>query len=632
MAIPYRTVHLTQPYSYRLAESLVLDHRHSHTTWKSSSTDTATIHGGYDFTAASFSRCDSLICRQQNDSIWVATIPNEIDLGKLESGGLKDCAHGSAPDLYWFLNDQSSDSTGDIPLIPLTLARYPNINDAKQWFHVQNATAPNAFERDDNDTINLTATKTEKKQHNKTDGLWLHGFWAADWADNYVKVAKIHKNNHQRTVTIDNRSTPILYNVVRNRARYYWLNALELLDVPGEFYIDQHRRLLYIMAPSTTTTKKYQHDHQHHFPQHIIIRMSTITNLVQATNLQDTTFENIDWRASRGTALRFDNATRVSVVGGSVQAIGGDWAVDMRNALECTVQNVKMNTLACGGINIQGGNPRFLTSSQSQIHGCHIENFALWKATYQPAIRFLDSVGLHASHNTIASAPHLGMFIGANDCFFEHNTFTDLCTTTTDCGAFYSGRSLAQRNNTLRHNTFVRINNTKEGLALGFLHAQAVYLDDEMSGYTLIDTAIVDSDIGILVGGGRRNRILNTTAIRVDMPIHMDERGFGHGKNDPLWRILMDGLRAVHYQRPPWSNRHPEVAVLLQDRPGAPVYNAVLNLTFCHRLPSDTKWFFTGGSLTVADLLVWDNEISHIHHEPSLCSEAMATTSVATMA
>jgi hypothetical protein len=602
--VPHRTVFLA-PGMYTLTEPLRLDARHSHTTWIATSNDVG-VRGGYRFDPKSFQRYHSASSAQadcpcddyhQCDlQIWVAPIPTNIDLGTLQSGGLGDCAHSGTPDIYW--ND-----------IPLSLARHPNAykNGTWQWFHVHNVTessASNTFWRSQNDTVDLS---------NATD-IWVHGFWNWDWADNYVRVADVQGH---RKVIIDNVTTPVVYNQIRQNARYRWINALELLDAPGEYYIDRQQRLLYLIPPITSLGNRTLNETTGYLPADVDIRISTVENLISGVNLSDTTFRNIDFSISRGITMKFINTTRVQIRGGSIFAVGGDWAVYANNSLQLSVQQVELNDLACGGVMIKdSGNPRTLQSSESEIHECCIHDFAQWKRSYVPALRFVASVGLHASYNHISNAPHIGMAISGNNCLLEHNTLSDLCTDTVDAGSFYAGRSWAERNNTLRHNAFYRIKSSIQASTF----VQAIYLDDEMSGWTIENTTIVDSDVGILLGGGRRNHIINTTLIRVDNPIYIDKRGVGSKSCTPTG-LLMDGLRAVHYQEPPWSTVHPEIVHIQEDRPCKPVYNTIRNFTFCHEDAHRDNWFLSGDT-SVAELLLWDNIFDSIQHNPSLCNSS----------
>ena len=63
-----------------------------------------------------------------------------------------------------------------------------------------------------------------------TDDLWVHGYWAWDWANSYERLDTI--DHAQRLV----KTAPPhgLYGF-RTGQRIYFLNVLEELDQPGEW-------------------------------------------------------------------------------------------------------------------------------------------------------------------------------------------------------------------------------------------------------------------------------------------------------------------------------------------------------------------------------------------------------------
>jgi len=45
--------------------------------------------------------------------------------------------------------------------------------------------------------------------------------------------------------------------------------------------------------------------------------------------------------------------------------------------------------------------------------------------------------------------------------------------------------------------------------------------------------------------------------------------------------MFQQQLEAVHYQNPPWSLQYPELVHIFQDHPCVPVYNEVVDNTYC---------------------------------------------------
>ncbi len=63
--------------------------------------------------------------------------------------------------------------------------------------------------------------------------IWLHGYWAYDWANSYEKVAELD-TAHRFLRT----EAPYGHYGFGKGQRFYFLNILEELDEPGEWFVD----------------------------------------------------------------------------------------------------------------------------------------------------------------------------------------------------------------------------------------------------------------------------------------------------------------------------------------------------------------------------------------------------------
>ncbi|MCL5742404.1 MAG: hypothetical protein M1541_00555, partial [Acidobacteria bacterium] len=64
--------------------------------------------------------------------------------------------------------------------------------------------------------------------------IWVHGYWAWDWANSYERVASIDLD--KRLVLT---APPYANYGFRKNQPFYFLNVLEELDEPGEYYLDR---------------------------------------------------------------------------------------------------------------------------------------------------------------------------------------------------------------------------------------------------------------------------------------------------------------------------------------------------------------------------------------------------------
>ena len=76
--------------------------------------------------------------------------------------------------------------------------------------------------------------------------LWVHGYWSYDWANSYEKVGSL--DVEQRLVKT--LAPHGLYGF-RKDQRFYFLNILEELDQPGEWFLDRKTGMLYFWPPES---------------------------------------------------------------------------------------------------------------------------------------------------------------------------------------------------------------------------------------------------------------------------------------------------------------------------------------------------------------------------------------------
>merc|ERR1711994_372178 len=60
---------------------------------------------------------------------------------------------------------------------------------------------------------------------------------------------------------------------------------------------------------------------------------------------------------------------------------------------------------------------------------------------------------------------------------------------------------------------------------------QAIYLDDQMSGWNIINNSFIDCQVGSFIGGGRRNKVINNYYEHCDTAQHIDNRGMNWQKS-----------------------------------------------------------------------------------------------------
>jgi hypothetical protein len=186
---------------------------------------------------------------------------------------------------------------------------------------------------------------------------------------------------------------------------------------------------------------------------------------------------------------------------------------------------------------------------------------------YHPAVA-LGGVGNRATHNLIHDAPHEAIGFSGNDHLIEFNEIRDVCTESNDAGAIYAGRDWTMRGTVIRYNYLRDITGFEERGCVG------VYLDDMWCGTEIYGNVFYRVTRAAFIGGGRDVTIENNIFVDCDPAVHLDARALGWAA-DTVRTTMKERLAAMPYQRPPWSDRYPELVNILQDDPAAPKGNIV---------------------------------------------------------
>jgi len=459
--------------------------------------------------------------------------------GELASGGLGECRQNQAE---VFFNSQ-----------PLTIARYPNIAADGIWQFI--------FISKVIDQTSITYNGTRPSGWTQAKDLWLHGYWSQDWADSYVKVSKV--NPSTSTFTIDS-ATPPVYGF-QAKARYYALNLLEELDAPNEYFIDRNNGILYIYSLKPLTASDE-------------IAVSVGQSIISLTDTQYLTFQDLDISFSRQTGISAQNVNNVQIIGSTISN-HGQHGIVLSGANSNLTHNI-ISGCGCSGIKVYGGNQKTLTPGNLLINNNEISYYSRIIRTYNPGVNW-NGVGITVNNNFIHDAPHNGILGGGNNCHFEGNRLRNLCYEVSDSGAFYTGRSWIDRGNVLRQNTFENIYNI-EPIVLGWPSVQAVYLDDQMSGWSIEGNTFINCQTGVVIGGGRRNNVTNNHFTNCTLSVHFDNRGMNwQNSSCAPGGSFEQQLNSVNYKQPPWSTAYPELVNIMQDHPCVPVYNNILNNYYC---------------------------------------------------
>ncbi len=381
-------------------------------------------------------------------------------------------------------------------------------------------------------------------QH-EPDG-WLFGYFFWDWSDSRQRIKAV--DPAARSIELEEPHT-----TYRSGQRFYGFNMLCELDRPGEWCVDRERGLLSLWPPEGFGGE---------------VTVTLLDHVLVCDNLARVTFHGFLLEGSRGTLVMITGGEQVTIGGCRLRNAGG-WGVDVQGGREHAVLGCDLHDLGAGGVRLVGGDRPRLVPAGHRAENNHVHHYARLQRTYRPAVE-IQGVGNRAAHNLIHDAPHNGILLGGNDHEIECNHIHDVCQETGDVGAFYMGRDWSMRGTVIRHNRFEDI------VAPGRLGAMGVYLDDCASGITIVGNFFRRAGRSAFMGGGRDNVVENNIFIEGSPAVELDARGIGWFAPTVVpGGFMRQKLDEMPWQSPPWTNRYPEIARLLEEAPEMPRNNVV---------------------------------------------------------
>ena len=438
---------------------------------------------------------------------------------------------------------------------PMTLARWPN----EGFVTIADIVAPKP---DDHGGVIGTLEAgfyyagDRPRTWQPSDDIWIHGYWAWDWANSYERIAFIDLDKR-----LIRTAPPYGHYGFRAGNRFYFLNVLEELDAPGEYYVDAVHGKLYFWPPES--------------PVGAEALISVLeTPLVTLDGAAHVSIRGLTLEAGRGAGLVVIDGEDVCVQGCAFHNLGTDAVVIERGARH-RVSRCEIHDVGDSGITVTGGDRRTLAACGHQVDNNHIYRIARWSRTYCTAVN-TTGVGIRVAHNLIHDLPHTAILYWGNDHLIEYNHIHHVTLETGDAGAIYTGRDYTTRGNVVRFNY---IHDTG-GYGMG---SMGIYLDDCVSGQAVYGNLLVRLHRAIQIGGGCDILVENNVFVDCNPAIWVDARGMDPA---PVWVNMIHQTMRQRYEemnprQPPFSRRYPELLALnlesyFDARAGIPPLNVVV--------------------------------------------------------
>jgi|GEM_PF-6421038 len=355
--------------------------------------------------------------------------------------------------------------------------------------------------------------------------LWVQGYFGTAWADAMNPVDCIDPKN--KLIHI---KPPASHYGWRSGGLIRWLNTIEELSEPGEYFLDHSGGRLLLYPPAFDGPICYSSLTQ------------PVLHLSNCRNIEIAGLEIIGGCAS---ALQIDDCQKITIDGCRVYG-SGQHGIAIRQGSNNTISNCEISHVGYSGVDVQAGDRTTLERCNHQVRGCEIHHYARLSPTYQGAVS-ITGVGTTVAECCIHDAPHVGVLYWGNEHQIIDNEIYRVCTETTDAGATYTGRDFSAQGNRIEGNY---IHHNGRGSSFGTM---GCYADDCASGQLIRGNVFESLRQAVYSGGGICNQAVNNLFFDCDPALHLDTRGTLSGLSD----ILRDRLAAINPTEPPYSERYP---------------------------------------------------------------------------
>ncbi|MCH5376483.1 MAG: right-handed parallel beta-helix repeat-containing protein, partial [Planctomycetes bacterium] len=315
------------------------------------------------------------------------------------------------------------------------------------------------------------------------DERLMFGAWGHLWAGRYVRIANV--DVPQRRIRTADRAT---YGF-RQGQPYYYLNILEELDQPGEWYWDRRRGIVYLYLPPLTELTNVE------FP-----RLSA--PLVMMNNVRHVTLRGLTFELGRTDGVVILGGEKNLLAGCTVRRMGGNGVI-VQGGEGHGVLGCDLETLGAGGVRMDGGDRKTLRPGGHFVENCHIHDFSRVDRVYAPAVH-LDGVGNRIAHNLMHDSPHHALRVEGWDHVIEFNEVHSVVYEYDDQAGIDIYGHPAYRGLVIRYNYWHHI-----GSGHDVAGQAGIRLDDYISAVRMIGNVFYRSSGGkfggIQIHGGKDN-------------------------------------------------------------------------------------------------------------------------------
>ncbi len=297
----------------------------------------------------------------------------------------------------------------------------------------------------------------------QAEDIWLSGIFSKSWEWSYNRVAKLDPEKRQITLAygeIDGLNNTWVGDY------FFAENLLEELDLPGEWFLDRGRGLLYLLPPD---------DWDQVAPK---IELATLgAPMFRLRGADHVIFRDLILEHGRDWAVIVEGGDGIRIEGSEIRHFsnGGIRMTGFRHGISAS----HLHALGGSAIVLSCGVKMRLSPGECYAEDNVIHDWGWYRKANTGAVN-LDGVAQRVAHNHIHHAPQGAIHVGGNDHVIEYNDFHDLLLEFIDMGIVYgnSGKKPLERGHVVRRNYFHDFGQKHTGQF-------AVYPDNLVQGWTI---------------------------------------------------------------------------------------------------------------------------------------------------
>lgn len=371
---------------------------------------------------------------------------------------------GTFRTINFFLNDKEQ-----------TLSRWPNSG----YETIYNCTKGSIDPKDPYNGGSIVFTNPEPLRWTQAKDMYVEGRAFYEWYNESMFV---------KNIDVDSMTINMKYNSTYGfRADHEWMakNLLEEIDIPGEWYVDFDKMLLYYYPPrKLTADDKFE-----------ITNMSD--SFVVVSGAEYLTFEGIIFEKTKtdfsvyshqnpianSSGIEIKNTAKNITVKDCIFRDMARSGVITLYKYEQDFSNMNVDIVGCDFIRCEfagvycaiAGNSDTLTPSGWKIRNCYFYDAPVWPGVLST------TCGVEVTNNLITHTENAGINFKGAEMKIDNNELSFCSYNEADMGAIYSGRVVAEHGTSISHNLIHHYGPDKP---LSF-PVGAIYLDDAAGGMTL---------------------------------------------------------------------------------------------------------------------------------------------------